>query len=93
MIFMKNTGKENNFKYDKVKITWWDICTCEAAWVREDDILDHDISVCQDVGYIYKKTRDKLWLFTSFSEDEDGMDVGNLTCYPRQVVKKIEVLK
>ena len=93
MIFMKNTGKENKFRYDKVKIIWWDICTCEAAWVNEEEILDHDISVCQDVGYIYKKTRDKLWLFTSYSEDEDGMDVGNLTCYPRQVVKKIEVLK
>jgi len=47
MIFMKNTGKENNFRYDKVKITWWDICTCEAAWVNEEEILDHDISVCQ----------------------------------------------
>ena len=93
MIFMKNTGKENKFRYDKVKITWWDICTCEAAWVSEEEILDHDISICQDVGYIYKKTRDKLWLFTSYSEDEDGMDVGILTCYPRQVVKKIEVLK
>ena len=62
---MKNTGKENKFRYEKVKITWWDIVTCEEAWVGEEDILDHDISVCQDVGYIYKKTRDKLWLFTS----------------------------
>ena len=42
---MKNTGKENKFRYDKVKITWWDICTCEAAWVSEEEILDHDISV------------------------------------------------
>ena len=50
---MKNTGKEKKFRYDKVKITWWDIVTCEEAWVSEENILDHDISICQDVGYIY----------------------------------------
>ena len=59
----------------------------------EDDILNHDIATCSDVGYIYKKTKDKLWLFSSFSKDENGLAVGGLTCFPLGVIKKIEVLK
>lgn len=81
------------FKYQKVKLTWWDITSSTEAWVNEKDIEDNDVSICEDVGYLYKKTRDKLWLFTSYSEDDNGMDVGGLTCFPRGCVKKIEVIK
>ena len=80
-------------KYKQVKITWWDICSSTESWIDEEDILNHDVSVCEDVVYIYKKTKDKLWLFTSYAEDEDGLEVGGLTCFPRKVIKKIEVLK
>ena len=93
MIFMKNTGKESKFKYDKVKIIWWDICSSTESWIAEEDILKHDVSVCEDVGYIYKKTKDKLWLFTSYAEDRDGLEVGGLTCFTRKVIRKIELLK
>ena len=93
MIFMKNTGKESKFKYDKVKIIWWDICSSTESWIAEEDILKHDVSVCEDVGYIYKKTKDKLWLFTSYAEDRDGLEVGGLTCFPRKVIRKIDLLK
>jgi hypothetical protein len=93
MIFMKSIGKKITSKYPKVKITWWDICSSTKSWIAEEDILKEDVSVCTDVGYIYKKTKNKLWLFTSYSEDENGMEVGGLTTFPRQVVKKIEVLK
>jgi hypothetical protein len=37
--------------------------------------------------------KDKLWLFSSFSKDENGLAVGGLTCFPLGVIKKIEVLK
>ena len=77
------------FKYKRVKI----ICTSDEAWTSEDDILNHDIATCSDVGYIYKKTKDKLWLFSSFSKDENGLAVGGLTCFPLGVIKNIEVLK
>ena len=45
------------FKYKRVKIIWWDICSSDEAWILEDDILNHDIATCSDVGYIYKKTK------------------------------------
>ena len=88
---MKVGGKK--FKYPRVKLTWWDITSSPDAWVHESDIKNNDISICEDVGYLYKKSRDKLWLFTSYSEDENGMDVGGLTCFPKGCVKKIEIIK
>jgi hypothetical protein len=44
-----------------VRITWWDIQQSNEAWIDEDDVLKNDIAVCQDTGYIFKKTKDKLW--------------------------------
>jgi len=90
---MKVGGNQKKFKYQRVKVIWWDITSSPSAWVHEDDIESNDISICEDVGYIYKKTKEKLWLFTSYSEDENGMDVGGLTCFPRGCIKKIEILK
>ena len=80
-------------KFKQVKITWVDPCQCDEAWTPESEILDHDVAVCSDVGYIYKKTKSKLWLFTSYSEDEYGLSVGGLTCIPTGVIKKIKVIK
>lgn len=93
MTFIKVGGMKAKFKYKRVKIVWWDICSSDEAWIGEDDILTHDVATCSDVGYIYKKTKDKLWLFSSFSKDENGLAVGGLTCFPLGVIKKIEVLK
>ena len=30
------------FKYKRVKIIWWDICSSDEAWISEDDILNHE---------------------------------------------------
>lgn len=83
----------SKFNYQIVKITWWDIQTSEKSWINQDDILQEDIAVCYDVGYIYKKTKDKLWLFTSYHEGKDDFDIGGLTVYPLGVIKNIEIIK
>ena len=80
-------------KYKHVRISWYDICSNDEAWTHEDEILNHDVALCEDTGYIYKKTKSKLWLFTSYSEDEYGFSVGGLTCIPTGVIKKIKVIK
>lgn len=81
-------------KYPHVRITWHDICSSEEAWISEDQILEHDVAVCTDTGYIYKKTKDKLWLFTSYTTEDDGsLSVGGLTTLPLGCIKKIEVIK
>ena len=80
-------------KYKRVKITWFDICSNDEAWTHQSEILKHDVATCTDTGYIFKKTKSKLWLFSSYSEDEDGLSVGGLTAFPMGCIKKIEVLK
>jgi hypothetical protein len=59
---MTTSKKINKLPYQHVRITWWDIQQSNEAWIDEDDVLKNDIAVCQDTGYIFKKTKDKLWL-------------------------------
>ena len=80
-------------KFKHVRITWVDPCQCNEAWIPEDEILDHDVATCVDVGYIYKKTKTKMWIFSSHSTDSDGLEVGGLQCIPTGCIKKIEIVK
>ena len=59
----------------------------------EEEILEHDVATCVDVGYIYKKTKSKLWIFTSYSKDSEGLEVGGLQCIPVGCIKKIKEIK
>ena len=53
-----------------------------------------DVAICSDTGFVYKKTKDKLWLFTSYSYDtENNLSVGGLTVFPVNTIKKIEKIK
>jgi len=42
---------------------------------------------------LYSKDEKMLKIFTSYSYDGDKLTIGNVTVFPRSVVKKIEVLK
>ena len=91
---MTGNKKTNKFPYPHVNIEWVDICQSEEAWINESEILNQDLATCHDTGYIYKKTREKLWLFSSYSMNDDGsMDVGTVTVIPTKVIKKIERIK
>jgi hypothetical protein len=91
---MTSTKKSGISKFPHVKITWWDIQQSNEAWIDEENILENDIAVCSDIGYVFKKTKDKLWLFTSYSYDDDKkLSVGGLTVFPSKTIKKIERIK
>jgi hypothetical protein len=91
---MISTKKSGISKFPHVKITWWDIQQSNEAWIDEENILKNDIAVCSDIGYVFKKTKDKLWLFTSYSYDDDKkLSVGGLTVFPAKTIKKIERIK
>ena len=93
MIFIKNTGKENKFKYKRVKVIWQDIVT-DASWFNGlEDVEKLTFQYCEDIGYLFSKDIKTVKIFTSFNYDGDKLSVGNVTVYPRSVVKKIEVLK
>jgi len=38
---------------------------------------------------LYEKTPKKITIFSSYSYDGNKLSVGNISCYPRCVVKKI----
>ena len=91
MNILKKTSK---FSYQHVKIIWEDIQQTNEAWIDQEDILKKDVAICSDTGFIYKKTKDKLWLFTSYSYDtENNLSVGGLTVFPVNTIKKIEKIK
>ena len=88
---MKHISKQHNTKlpYKKVRVVWQDICSSSNWYDDLSDVDDFNFSWCEDVGYLYEKTSKKITIFSSFSYDNGKLSVGNITCYPRQVVKKI----
>ena len=84
--------KVNKFKYKRVRIYWQDIVS-NSEWMTLEKAKDQAYSWCEDLGYLLYKDQKKLIIFASYSFDDDGtLTLGNLTTYPRSVVKKIEVL-
>lgn len=83
--------KIKKFKYQRVHITWHDIQESDKAWIDESDMLFEDVAICNDIGYIYKQTKDKLWLFTSYSFDKkNNLSFGGLTVFPAGCIIKIK---
>ena len=89
MTFMKTSGK-NKFPYSRVKIYWKDIQS-HPDWISIDDIEEQSTADCVDEGFLYKKDKQRIWIFSSYSKNEDGSyDVANVTCFPKGCVSKIE---
>jgi len=85
--------KTNKFPYKRVRIYWQDP-TSMSEWMSLNKALEQTYSWCDDIGYLLYKDQKKLIIFASHSFDDDGsLTVGNITVYPRSVVKKIERLK
>ena len=91
---MKSTGKKiKKFKYKRVKIYWKDP-TSNPEWMNLKKALEENYSYCEDTGYLLFKDSRRVIIFASHSFDDDGeLTVGNITVYPRGVVKKIERLE
>ena len=86
-------GTKPKFKYKRVKIIWQDIIT-DASWFDSlEDVEKLTFQWCEDIGYLFSKDTKTVKIFTSFNYDGDKLNIGNVTVYPRSVVKKIEVLK
>lgn len=90
---MTTSKKINNFIYPRVRIQWQDIQS-HPDWVSISDIEEQSTADCVDEGYLFKKDKHRVWIFSSYSKNEDGTyDVANVTCLPRGCVKKITTLK
>ena len=87
---MKSTGKKiKKFKYKRVKIYWQDIVS-NPEWMTLNKAKDQVYSWCEDTGYLLFKDSRRVIIFASHSFDDDGeLTVGNITVYPRGVVKRL----
>ena len=93
MTSTKHGTTKPKFKYKRVKIIWQDIVT-DASWFDSlEDVEKLTFQYCEDTGYLFSKDKKTVKIFTSFNYDGDKLSVGNVTVFPRAVVKKIEVLK
>ena len=73
---------------------YWQDPTSMSEWMSLNKALEQTYSWCDDLGYLLYKDQKKVIIFASHSFDDDGeLTVGNITVYPRSVVKKIERLK
>jgi len=86
-------GIKPKFKYKQVRITWIDIYNNNAWFDSFEDVEKMTYAFCQDTGYLYSKDSKMVKIFTSYSFDNDKLTVGNVTVFPRSVVKRIEVIK
>jgi hypothetical protein len=75
--------------YKKVRIIWVDICSSSQWYDDLSDVDKFSYTFCEDIGYLYYKNSKVVKIFTSFFYDENKLSVGNITAYPRSVVKKI----
>jgi len=92
MIFMKTSGK-NKFIYPRVRIHWMDIQS-HPDWINIADIEEQSTANCIDEGYLWRKDKKRIWIFSSYSKNEDGSyDVANVTCFPKGCVTKLERIK
>ena len=85
--------KVNKFKYKRVKIIWQDILNNNSWFDSFDDVDKMTYAWCEDAGYLYSKDAKMVKIFTSYSYDNDKLTIGNVTVFPRCIVKKIIVEK
>ena len=85
--------KKKTFKYKRVKVTWQDIFHDGSWFDTLEEVDEMSYAWCQDTGYLYYKDSKVVKIFTSYSYSSGKLTIGNVTAFPRSIVKKIEVLQ
>jgi hypothetical protein len=78
------------FKYELYKIHWEDILS-DSAWASETEFDRMEVSRCISIGFIYRKTKDYIWIFSSYEIDTVGeITFGDRTVIPAFNIKTME---
>ena len=78
------------FKYELYKIHWEDILS-DSAWASETEFDRMSVSYCISIGFIYRKTKDYIWIFSSYEIDTVGeITFGDRTVIPASNIKTME---
>lgn len=78
-----------------VKVTWLDAQDSDGSWTDIEDIIDHEPSVCQEIGWLVHKDERKIVIMRSRIVTEDGSinEGGGHIAIPFSWVIKIDELK
>jgi len=71
----------------KIVVVEWADSTTSTGWENDPDL---ELCICETVGYLAKKTREKVVLIQSIS---DGNNVDNKFAIPRGCIKSIKELR
>jgi hypothetical protein len=86
-------NKQNNFRYQRVEIVWYDICNAEGSWLTEADVLNHKCAECISVGFMFSKNRNAIKIFSSWSFNKDhSIDFADVVAIPAGCIKSITVI-
>jgi len=83
-------GEVMKFNYDLYKISWEDICS-DSGWATDLEFDRMDVSHCISIGFIYRQTKDYVWIFSSYEIDNLGeITYGDRTVIPANNIKSME---
>ena len=79
-------------KVPMVRVTWLDARDTETGWLPIKDILNAPLAVCQEVGYMVVKNKEKIVIMRSWCLDKDDNHGGGAIALPKGWITKIEYL-
>ena len=79
-------------KVPMVRVTWLDARDTETGWLRIKVILNAPLAVCQEVGYMVVKNKEKIVIMRSWCTDKDDNHGGGAIAIPSNWIQKIEYL-
>jgi hypothetical protein len=80
----------NKLPFELYKISWEDICS-DSGWATNLEFDRMEVSHCISIGFIYKKNRDYVWIFSSYEIDTLGeITYGDRTVIPANNIKTME---
>ena len=80
----------NKLPFELYKISWEDICS-DSGWATNLEFDRMEVSHCISIGFIYKKNRYYVWIFSSYEIDSLGeITYGDRTVIPANNIKTME---
>lgn len=76
-----------------VRLTWQDAQDSDGSWTDIEDILKHEMAVCQEVGWLVLNNEEKVIIMRSRIVAEELLEGGAYIAIPQSWVLKIEELK
>lgn len=83
--------KKSNSNYKKVIVKWLDACVWNNGQIPISEIEDIENPLRETAGYLYKKTKAKVYIIGLYDHEDQMADV--ITIIPTQWVMEINELK